>query len=181
MAVQSHHNTNLVKRLVYRLNEKGGKISYGGYCGFIVYVFQSKHGSDAHDLKIFYHHGSGKDAQVTEGMIEFKRFGAWVDGVDVYWLGHNHKRMGVPNARMTVKNNGMIDFYECRYVRSGSYMNYIEDSYPVGRGMQPGCHGGILLRAHFGYDGYGMRDGKITNHGARKGGKRKLYIRIDDL
>ena len=41
---------------------------------------------------LYYHHGSGGQAPVTKGMIDFHRKGNWVDS-DIVWLGHKHNKI----------------------------------------------------------------------------------------
>ena len=88
--IEKIHSTDLIARLVRRLNRLGGDVKYAGTIGFVQYSFR-KHRKGTL-FNIFYHHGKGADSPVTKGMIDFTRLATWVDA-DVIWIGHKHNKI----------------------------------------------------------------------------------------
>jgi hypothetical protein len=157
-AVEKYHATDMVARLVRRLNKRGGDVKYGGYTGFIDYRFRRK-GNNSVRLVIYYHHGGGGSSPVTKGMIDFNRKAVWVDS-DVVWLGHKHNkitdttplRMRCPihgdeaafNQQVFVMTGGYIDPYKTQthdnVMEHGRKANYSSDA-----GLGPQAKGGAQV------------------------------------
>jgi len=93
-AVLKYHNIDLTSLLIAFLsrhrNQKLPPIKHGGYTGFIRYHFTGPHNSHSQKIDIFYNHGQGGSAEVTDGIIDAKR--RLYTKADIIWLGHKHKR-----------------------------------------------------------------------------------------
>ncbi len=74
-SVEKHHSADIVLLLCDQLSAIAGRtINYGGYTGYVDYRFRrGGPRSDTRRLVIYYHHGSGGQAPVTKGLINFHR------------------------------------------------------------------------------------------------------------
>ena len=160
-SVEKWHSTDMVARLIRRLNDKhvteeGHVIQPGGYTGFVDYRF-SWDGDPAKGncrrLVIYYHHGGGGASPVTKGMIDFSRKANFVDS-DVVVLGHKHNKISDTGAmRMSCPMQGGDPVTKQQvFVMTGAYM----DTYQKGRGgyasdwgLAPQAKGGARLLVHF--------------------------------
>jgi len=160
-AVEKYHATDMIARLARRLNQRGGKVSYGGYTGFIDYRFRAK-GGRASRYIVYYHHGSGGSAPATKGITGFGRR-MWVDS-DVIWLGHQHNKLvdgttlkmscpregddPIMRKQVGIMTGGYMNSYEGQTqadVRSGGRRgHYAEDA-----GLPPQAKGGARLTIKF--------------------------------
>jgi hypothetical protein len=160
-SVEKWHSTDMVARLIRRLNQShvttdGHEIKPGGYTGFVDYRFSwngNKKAGNGRRLVIYYHHGGGGASPVTKGMIDFSRKATFIDS-DVVVLGHKHNKISDTGAmRMScpVQGNEPITRQQV-FVMTGAYM----DTYQSGRGgyasdwgLAPQAKGGARLLVHF--------------------------------
>jgi len=127
-AAEVHHSVDMVAMLIDRLSvhkkNKEHVIHYGGYTGFVDYRFRRKNSSNAsrgsRRYVIYYHHGSGGDAPVTKGMIDFNRK-HWVRS-DLLWMGHKHNKIGavIRTMRCPLEGDQPV-MEEQRQVFTGAY------------------------------------------------------------
>lgn len=93
-AVLKYHATDLTRLLIAflsrRRNPKLPPIRHGGYSGFIRMLFTQGEDSRTKTYDIFYNHGQGSGAEVTDGIIDAKR--RLYTRSDLVWLGHKHRR-----------------------------------------------------------------------------------------
>lgn len=149
-----YHHTDLVSRLVNRLNRyHGGNIVNGGWTGFLDYRASGEDStgkiSQTRRLVIFYHHGSGGASPITKGMIDFSRLRQWVDA-DVIWIGHKHNRIidaGAMRMRCPIRGDEpKFDPVLC--VMTGAYTSSYDslvDDYAAQRAMAPQQGGGVRV------------------------------------
>jgi hypothetical protein len=100
-AILKNIETNVLNKLVMLLKIKTGHVIYtGAYHGWIFVRFiqgsADKRESARIPYKIYYNHGAGGDAEVTQGTIEHQRYGNYVEGADAIWSGHNHNQYVLP-------------------------------------------------------------------------------------
>jgi len=151
-AIRKHHNVDMLKLLIARLNQNEGvNIKQGGYCGFIVYRFCAnvKRTGGTERYVIYYKHGTSSRAPVTKGVIDFNREAEVIDGADVIWLAHNHEVNNLSATVMSVNSHGTVKFRKRRYVRTGGYFFYTMDSYAQAKGLRPLPHGGAMIKLNF--------------------------------
>lgn len=93
VSVLKYHHIDVTRMLLFYLSQFRDKklppIRHGGYTGFIRYAFDGN-GGNRRSFDIFYNHGQGGSAEVTDGIIDIKRY-QYVSA-DVIWLGHKHQR-----------------------------------------------------------------------------------------
>lgn len=124
-AVLKYHATDITRMLIAFLNRRRNPklppIRHGGYTGFIRMVFDRTGGANAHALVIFYNHGQGSSAEVTDGIIDAKR--RLYTRSDIIWLGHKHRRwVHEIEPEIGINNFGKI-YVKKRYaVMTGSYL-----------------------------------------------------------
>lgn len=133
--VLRHNNIHLNNLLIEQLNRIGGKIHYGGYCGFLQYRLDA-----GHDLTLYYHHGAGGNSPQTRGIMEHQRLSAGLESVDGIWLGHNHWNYCIPHVKQAAGG-----FSEQRWIRTGAYRFHSEYDYATEKGYPAQPHGGVLL------------------------------------
>lgn len=153
------HGACPVQGVVHRLNDIRDKrldpIAYMRICGFVVFQYEQEYkGTKGHTVKYvtYYHHGPSGNAPVTEGIIAAKRMGATVDGVDLFAMGHVHKKWAIENERFYLDHKMQIKVRPVRYICTGSHQwGYTEPgtddlSYAELRGFPPAPMGGAFLK-----------------------------------
>lgn len=148
-AIYNRHETCLITRLVERLRIMGSKCKRGGYNGWVQFVGISTTGSARASYRLYYHHGSGGDSPVTQGLIGMNRVTQYVDA-DAILSGHIHARNLSTVCRERLTSQGQRRVSETALVRSSTYKDeyaplagfHIEQ----GRGPRPTEHPGYWLR-----------------------------------
>lgn len=165
LVVEKIHATDLIARLVRRLNRMGGEVEYAGTIGYVQYLFRLHGKGRAFD--IFHYHGRGGDAPITKGMIDFSRLATWVDA-DVLWIGHKHNKLANTDPmriRCPLQGDEPVERQQV-YVMTGGYLRPVEgqtskDALINGRkaeyssdwGLRPQARGGARLLVKIGNRG----------------------------
>ena len=115
----------LVNELNRLLASKGivHRVWYAGYTGFIRYQLVAKGATKTRrSLTIFYHHGAGSGSSLASSASEFEKLN-FVEGADVFWLGHKHSRLSASVERISCPREGFEPrTREVRLVRTGAYL-----------------------------------------------------------
>lgn len=133
-AVEKWHGTDPVILLLYELEKYAKKrdpdhvIHYGGFTGFVDYRLRLSNNQNRKDGKergarwvIYYHHGSGGNAPVTRGLIDFNRRDTFIDA-DAIWMGHKHQSLSVKVEKIRCPRSGDEPaIYEVRHISTGAY------------------------------------------------------------
>lgn len=100
-SIVRHNGTDLTQRFVGALRrDTGSPVVAGGYGGFIrLSVFDTMQTPSA-SMWIYYNHGAGGDAPVSQGAIQTNRQAAWLLNCDLVWNGHNHKSYVMSQSTM---------------------------------------------------------------------------------
>ncbi|MCT3693146.1 hypothetical protein HZP84_16355 [Elizabethkingia anophelis] len=86
-AVSKRSETDVLERLVERINAKAGSnIQLGAYTGFITLCLM-RSGGTKHSCKIGYSHGNWGGV-VTKGALSVQRYASFLDGADIIMSGH---------------------------------------------------------------------------------------------
>lgn len=144
-SVVRHNGTDLIQRFVGALRREGSKVVAGGYGGFIRVSTYSTMKTPDNTTWMYYNHGAGGDAPVTQGAIQTNRQAVFISGCDVIWNGHNHKSYIMSQSTLipTGKDNirqGLIWF-----LRTPGYKNEMQNpahGFAASRMMSPtprGC------------------------------------------
>jgi hypothetical protein len=146
-----HHNgTDMVQRLVALLRSEGSPIVAGGYGGFIRIAGYREMGTPYMNYRIYYNHGTGGEAPVTQGAIQTNRQAVWVRNCDVIWNGHNHKSYIMTQSTMGLSNKDEIDQDLVYFIRTPGYKNEMKvpaHGFAASRNMAPtprGCIWGTM-------------------------------------
>ena len=144
-AVLKYHHIDVTSLLIGFLNRRRDPslppIRHGGYTGYIRYQFEGPSRSHPQHFDIFYNHGQGGNAEVTDGIIDAKR--RQYTRADLIWLGHKHKRWAIeiePEEGMA--DNGRIYTRKRWAVMTGCYSkatsetNATEDGYRLNYGEE---------------------------------------------
>lgn len=150
-AILSHNDTDLINRLVGRLNtEAGVQINTGEYGGWIQFLFTiSKTQRETLNLKYF--HGSGGGGPVTKGVIQTNRQAVFLPDADIVINGHIHENWIVSLARERINKAGTIGRDLQHHVRTGTYKDDYEDGsggWATEKGMPPKPKGIVWLRLY---------------------------------
>ena len=139
-SVKSRHETCLLDRLCGKIRDKGGITRLGGYAGWVRLQFH-RAGRPANSLNIWYHHGFGGGGPVTQGKIDFNRYGSYVDA-DVIACGHVHYKECFPVTRAYLSQQSIPSTRTMYCVRLGTYKDEWQDGHggfhiEKGRGPRP--------------------------------------------
>jgi UDP-2,3-diacylglucosamine pyrophosphatase LpxH len=129
-----HHETDLIARLVERLNAGRGDsehyVQAGSYGGYIKFKYELDTGGGRKSLLMKYHHGHGGGGPVTKGVIQSQRIAAYASDADIVLSGHVHEEYLINFPRERVDDNGHIYLADQWHVRTATY----KDEYKTGAG-----------------------------------------------
>lgn len=150
-------------------------ISYGGYTGFVDYRLRFRQGDKANSSRghrwiLYYHHGSGGNAPVTKGLIDFNRKDVFIDA-DMIWMGHKHNRLVVTVEKLRCPMSGdEPDTREVHHCMTGAYFQTYrgqsqesvrkhgrQTNYAADMGLAPGGRGGLRVEFHLPHGQLGVR------------------------
>lgn len=138
-SIYNRHETCLISRLVERLRAEGSQCRKGGYNGWIMFRAVGADGRQTGEsYRMYYHHGSGGDAPVTQGTIAMSRVSQFVDA-DCILSGHLHTRNISVSAREKLNTRGNRKVYETTLVRVSTYKDEYQplDGWHLEKGKGP--------------------------------------------
>jgi hypothetical protein len=157
--VISRHETNLLDRLAAELRARGGIATTGGYGGWVRFCFVANK-TKRFSRKLYYHHGSGADPQVTKGTISFSRMSEMYNA-DFYVSGHIHQRMTVDTVRAHLNESNIVERRPVSFIRTGTYKDEFKDGamgYHIEKARGPRPLGGWWMRWT-----YSQKDGPVCD------------------
>ena len=130
VSVLKYHHIDVTRMLLFYLaqfrDKKLPPIRHGGYTGFIRYAFECN-GGNRKAFDIFYNHGQGGNAEVTDGIIDIKRY-QYVDA-NIIWLGHKHQRWAHEiDPAIGMLSNGRIYTKQRFGIMTGTYTNVFSET-----------------------------------------------------
>ena len=129
-SILGRHETNLIERLVERLNiNNPDKIYMGGYGGWVRLNFEHESGGARKPLNIKYYHGSGGGGPVTKGTIQSQRQAVYFPDADIVISGHVHEQYTICHVREKLHDDGLITLKEQWHVRMPTYKDEYKDGY----------------------------------------------------
>ena len=151
-AILKNHETNLIERLVERLNiNNKNKVYAGGYGGYIRLNFQ-RGGSSRLPLNIKYFHGYGGGGPVTKGVIQSYRQSQFYPDADIVISGHVHEQYLMSYMQERLKDDGSIKLKEQWHVRMPTYKDEYKDGHSgwhVENGRPPKPLGAWWLKVNY--------------------------------
>lgn len=144
-SIIKHHETDLIKRFVDKLNAKtGAKVQVGAYSGWITYTLQDQNQYFRYAIK--YHHGYGGGGAVTKGTIQHNRLATYIEGADMIWMGHVHENYELPYQVEYLSPNLKVKTKRILMVRTSTYKEeYTNDGFHIEGGRPPKPLGGRIL------------------------------------
>lgn len=128
-AILKNHETNLIERLVERLNiNNKNKVYSGGYGGYIRLNFQRGNNSRV-PLNIKYFHGYGGGGPVTKGVIQSYRQSQYFPDADIVISGHVHEQYTICYMQERLSDSGKIQLKEQWHVRMPTYKDEYKDGH----------------------------------------------------
>jgi hypothetical protein len=146
-SIMDRHETDLLERLAARLRHTGGITRAGGYQGWIRLRCTAPKKRTCY-YTIWYHHGFGGGGPVTQGKIDFNRFGTYVD-TDMILCGHVHYKESFPTERVWLNHNEEITVRTMKCLRLGTYKDEFTGKhlgYHIEKGRGPRPLGGYWVR-----------------------------------
>jgi len=129
-SIQNRHETNIIERLVERLNiGNKQKVYMGGYGGYIRLNFVHSAGGNRFPLNIKYYHGSGGGGPVTKGVIQSQRQAVFTPDADIVISGHVHEQYTICHMQERLNDSGKIVLKEQWHVRMPTYKDEYKDGY----------------------------------------------------
>ncbi|MDV3661620.1 hypothetical protein CMU70_14290 [Elizabethkingia anophelis] len=120
-AVSKRSETDVLERLVERINAKAGSnIQLGAYTGFITLCLM-RSGGTKHSCKIGYSHGNWGGV-VTKGALSVQRYASFLDGADIIMSGHTHDRFVIEFNKLSANSTkGIVENKTQYHVKTGTY------------------------------------------------------------
>lgn len=148
-AVIDKANTDLIQRLVTRLNgDYGGNVKVGGYGGWVIFrVTRGVNNRTSKSLK--YHHGAGGGGPVTRGVIQTNRQAVYLPDADIVVNGHTHDAWHVPIKRERIDQRGEVYFDTVHFLRTPGYKDGYRDGssgFEIEKWQPPKSQGCAWLR-----------------------------------
>jgi predicted phosphodiesterase len=134
-AILKNHETNLIERLVERLNVgRESKTYVGGYGGYIWLQIARQTETEKtrgalFPLKIKYYHGHGGGGPVTKGVIQSARQSMYLPDADIVVSGHVHEQYSICFMQERLKDSGKIELKEQWHLRLPTYKDEYKDGY----------------------------------------------------
>jgi hypothetical protein len=151
-AILKNHETNLIERLVERLNIGNKNPVYmGGYGGYLKLIFHRNNGTNL-PLIIKYFHGHGGGGPVTKGVIQSARQSMYLPDADIVISGHVHEQYTIAFMQEKLHQSGRISLKEQWHVRMPTYKDEYKDGYGgwhIETGKMPKPLGAWWLRVEY--------------------------------
>ena len=154
-SVLRHNGTDLIQRFVGTMRRDGSPVVAGGYGGFVRLSFFSILKTPDATMWIYYNHGAGGDAPVSQGAMQTARQAAWLRNCDLVWNGHNHKSYVMSQSTLEPNNKDNIRQGLIYFIRTPGYKNEMREpahGFAASRNMSPtprGCvWGDIEVHRH---------------------------------
>lgn len=130
-SIQQRHETNLIERLVEKLNPAGvdHRVYMGGYGGWIRFLYEHASGSSRTSLNLKYFHGHGGGGPVTKGLIQSQRQAVFLPDADIVVSGHVHEQYTIPFTRERLLHSGRVTIEDQWHVRTPTYKDEYKDGY----------------------------------------------------
>lgn len=145
-----HNGTDLTRRLVKRLNERGRPTLVGCYAGWL--KLQLKSSRVQQSLNVWYTHGSGGSAPVTKGAINTNRRAVSYPDAHIILSGHTHDAYNIPLARERLSESGKVYDDKQLHVQVMSYKNAttgVGQGFEKEKGFQPQPTGAYWLELEY--------------------------------
>ncbi len=129
-AILKNHETNLIERLVERLNiGRENKTYSGGYGGYIWLVLHRGGDGGRYPLKLKYYHGHGGGGPITKGVIQSARQAMYLPDADIVVSGHVHEQYNVCFMQERLRPDGKIALKEQWHLRLPTYKDEYKDGF----------------------------------------------------
>lgn len=116
--LRERHETCILDRLASKLRDKGGITQLGGYAGWLRILANRL--SSSFSVRLWYHHGFGGGGPVTQGKIDFNRYGSYID-TDIIACGHVHWKEAFPIMRCYLNGSNTQKVRQVWCIRCGTY------------------------------------------------------------
>lgn len=124
-SIQRNLETDVLERLVTKLNDRGANCFTGSYGGFIWLKFNSPN-QNVNSIRIFFYHGKWGGV-VSKGTQTSARLSPVVPDADIVVTGHTHDSwmMTIPRYKLTM--SGAIEIKEQIHLKTGTFKEEFAD------------------------------------------------------
>lgn len=130
-SIKGRHETDLIKRLVDKLNlNPGANVHAGGYTGWVRFIFTDTRTRRKKTFNLWYMHGWGGGGPVTKGVIQTARRAAYIPDANIIATGHIHERWDLSVMRDRIDDKGRQYQDEQVHIQLPTY----KDEYGTGEG-----------------------------------------------
>lgn len=152
-----HSGIDVTRHLADKLKAAGAPhVGPGAYTGYVRFCFRRQGKGAVKTVDLFYHHGFGRGAPATKGVLKANYLQQMAEA-DIYYQGHDHNRWALPEQLQRLDEAGNIVSVPRLHVHGGSYKisgginpdHYRWDVEKMGAGVRP--LGGYFVR--FWYEG----------------------------
>lgn len=128
-AILQKHETNLIERLVERVNAPKHNAFMGGYGGWIRFMYMHGIGTMRSSMNLKYYHGHGGGGPVTKGVIQSQRQAVMFPDADIVVSGHVHENYTISYGRERMMDSGRVVLSDQWHVRTPTYKDEYKDGY----------------------------------------------------
>jgi len=150
-AAQTHNGTDMIERLVSKMNiDSGVNIFSGAYGGWVRFKCTIG-GTQGETINLKYFHGSGGGGPVTKGTIQSNRQAVYLPDAQIVVNGHIHESWILSIPRERISDHGVVSQDMQHHVRTPTYQNDYgdgADGYHVESGRPPKPMGCVWLRLY---------------------------------
>ncbi len=152
-SIAKQHETNLIERLVGRMNAgNSASVAHGGFAGWVFFRFRPTAGGPQRTLRLHYDHGYGGGGPVTRDVIQSSRRAVYLPDADIVVSGHTHDEWVLPISRARVSAQGVPYIDTQTHIKCPTYKEEYGDGFGgwhVRRGAPPKPVGAIWLRFNY--------------------------------
>lgn len=129
--ILKNHETNLIERLVEKLNPAGclHSVSMGGYGGWIKFMYEHTSKGARKSINLKYFHGHGGGGPVTKGVIQSQRQAIMFPDADIVVSGHVHEQYTICHSRERLSDSGKVVTDDQWHIRTPTYKDEYKDGY----------------------------------------------------
>ncbi len=147
--IRKRHDTDILDRLVFLLNQnEGSPVHKGRYAGWIKFSIERKNGGTGRAFMIAYHHGGGGNAKRSKSILYSQLDALEYPDANLIVSGHSHDKIYDPsNVRRRIDVKSGKTFHDTiHWIKTGSYKrSHDTDGWEVQKKFTPKKLGGWFV------------------------------------
>lgn len=151
--IKRRHDTDVLERIVWSLNQsEGSKVYKGQYAGWIHFQIRRKGSKTTQSFTLNYHHGKGGNAKRSKGILYSQLDAMEHPDADMIVSGHDHNKIYDPSnvRRRICTRTGRTYHDTVHWLKTGSYKRSSDyEGWEVQKGFMPKRMGGWFVDLDF--------------------------------